>query len=134
MCISDGRLRLSINELSDHVLNVSSPGKLWANRWVFFAVTYDGMKAKNNVCWYFGDENSPARLDRTVSYARGSTGRGSGMLTIGNCNDTIHQQERDRQFRGKLRRIIIFGSRFGPLGALPLTGIRKHQRIPPLNP
>jgi len=135
-CLSDGRLRLSINELSDHVLNVSSPGKLWANRWVFFAITYDGTKAKDNVCWYFGNESSPARLDRTVSYARGPTGRGSGMLTIGNCNKTIPQQGRDRQFRGKLRRIMIFGSRFGPLGALSLTGIRKHQRqrIPSLKP
>ncbi|MCK5272089.1 MAG: PKD domain-containing protein [Sedimentisphaerales bacterium] len=134
VCLSDGRLRLSINELSDHVLNVSSPGKLWANRWVFFAITYDGTKAKDNVCWYFGDENSPAQLDRTVSYARGPTGRGSGMLTIGNCNKTIQRQGQDRQFRGKLRRIMIFGSRFGPLGALPLTGIRKHQRIPSLKP
>jgi len=128
VCLSDGRLRLSINELSDHVLNVSSPGKLWANRWVFFAITYDGTKAKNNVHWYFGDEDTLAQPDRTVSYAQGPTGRGSGMLTIGNCNDTIHQQERDRQFRGKLRRIMIFGSRFGPLGALPLTDIRKCQR------
>jgi len=128
VCLSDGRLRLSINELSDRVLNYSSPGKLWANRWLFFAVTYDGTKAKNNVHWYFGDEDTPARLDRTVSYARGPTGRGSGKLTIGNCNDTIHQQEQDRQFRGKLRRIMISGSRFGPLGALPLTKIRKCQR------
>ncbi|HUU90868.1 MAG TPA: DUF5605 domain-containing protein, partial [Phycisphaerae bacterium] len=48
-------------------------------------------------------------------------------LTIGNYNETIHGHGTDRQFRGSLRGILIFGSRMGPAGALSLETIRKHQ-------
>ena len=78
--------------------------------------------------WYFGDADSPAKLDRSTSYNRGPTGKGSGTLTVGNYNETIHRHGKDRQFRGRLRRIQVFGSRIGPQGALSLSAIRKHQR------
>jgi len=80
------------------------------------------------VRWYFSDINTPARLDKTNSYNRGDTGKGSGTLTVGNYNESIHQHGKDRQFRGRLGGIKIFGSRIGPRGALPLTDICKHQQ------
>ncbi len=88
---------------------------------------YDGTRRQDNVRWYFGDADTPAALDRTTTHAVGPTGAGSGTLTIGNYNETIHGHGTDRQFRGSLRGILIFGSRIGPTGALPLETIRKHQ-------
>jgi len=39
----------------------------------------------------------------------------------------MHRHGLDRQFRGKLRGIEIFGSRVGANGVLSLDTIRKHQ-------
>ncbi|MHC4207655.1 MAG: hypothetical protein ACYSTT_23620, partial [Planctomycetota bacterium] len=96
--------------------------------WTFFAVTYDGSKKKDNVRWYFGDADSPAMLDKITSYSRGPTGKGSGTLTIGNYNESIHRAGKDRQFRGSLRGIEIFGSRIAHRGALSLNDIRRRQQ------
>jgi len=126
--LQDGRLRLAVNEWPDRIANDSSPGKLHTDKWTFFAVTYDSTKNKNSVQWYFGDADTPAKLDRSTSYNRGPTGKGSGTLTIGNYNESIQRHGKDRQFRGRLRGIQIFGSRIGTRGALTLTEIRKHQR------
>ncbi|MBE0537102.1 MAG: DUF5060 domain-containing protein [Phycisphaerae bacterium] len=124
----DGRLRLAVNEWPDSAKNDSSPGKLMIDKWVFFAVTYDAAKTQDNVCWYFGDEAAPAGIDRKNTYSKGSTGKGSGPLTIGNYNETIHQHGKDRQFRGQIRGIRIFGSRISSQGALSQQAIRREQK------
>ena len=129
VCQGDGRLRLAVNQWPDRVSNDSSAGKIRVGRWVFFAVTYDGTQDRDNVRWYFGDAATPAALDRTTTHAAGPTGTGSGTLTIGNYNETIHEHGTDRQFRGSLRGILIFGSRVGAAAALPLETIRKHQEV-----
>lgn len=129
VCLQDGRLRLAINEWPDGIRNDSSPGKLRIGQWTFFAVTYDGTKTENNVHWYFGNSDVLAQLDGVTSYSRGATGKGSGPLTIGNYNQTIQQHGQDRQFRGWLRCIEIFGSRVGQRGALSLGDIHKRQRL-----
>jgi hypothetical protein len=121
-------MRLAVNEWPDRVKHDSSPGRLQIGRWTFFAVTYDAMKSKENVRWYFGDANHPARLVKTTSYSRGPTGTASGTLTIGNYNESIQQHGKDRQFRGSLRGIEIFGSRIGPRGVLSLSDIRQRQQ------
>ncbi|UCG56131.1 MAG: DUF1593 domain-containing protein [Phycisphaerales bacterium] len=126
----DGRLRLAVNEWPDGVSNDSSPGKIKVGKWVFFAVSYDSSKTQNTVHWYFGDEATPAQLDRTTNYSRGPTGTDSGPLTVGNYNTTIHRHGKDRQFRGWLRGITIFGSRTDSSGVLDLDTIRVHQRTP----
>jgi len=126
--LADGRLRLSVNEWPDHARNDSSPGKLRVGQWVFFAVTYDATRPRDNVRWYFGDENTPAALDRATTYNRGPTGTDSGPLTIGNYNPTIHRHGKDRQFRGSLRDIRILGSRVSSRGALGPAAIRRLQQ------
>ena len=128
VCLADGRLRLAVNEWPDRAQNDSSPGKIAVGKWVFFAVTYDATKTEDNVRWYFGDESAPALPDRTTTYARGPTGKGSGPLTVGNYNTTIHRHGADRQFRGQLRNITIHGSRLSSRGALGPAEIRKLQR------
>lgn len=116
--LADGRLRLSVNEWPDPVRNDSSPGKLAIGKWTFFAVTYDAAKPKDNVRWYFGGVGAPVELDRVSTYDAGSIGRGVGSLTVGNYNETMHGHGQDRQFRGEIRRLEIFGSRLGSRGAL----------------
>jgi len=125
--LGDGRLRLAVNEWPDGVRNDSSPHGLEVKKWAFFAVTYDGTRPRENVAWYLGGPGIPASLDRITSYNRGPTGTGSGVLTIGNYNPTIHRHGTDRQFRGQLHGIRILGSRAGSAGALPLAAIRKLQ-------
>ena len=125
--LRDGRLRLAVNEWPDRVRNDSSPGKLRTGKWTFFAVSYDGSGKKNNVCWYFDSPDSPAKLDRKTTYRAGPTGKDSGPLTLGNYNETIHKHGTDRQFRGRLHGIRIFGSKRGSDGALDRSTIRRLQ-------
>jgi len=127
---ADGRLRLAVNQWPDRVRNDSAPGKIRPGQWVFFAVAYDGTKRSDNVRWYFGGPKTPAALDRTTSHNAGATGKGSGPLTVGNYNTTIHRHGTDRQFRGQLHGVQIVGSRTGPGGALSLKGVRKLQTAP----
>ena len=125
---ADGAMRLAVNEWPDKVRNDSSPGQIRAKQWTFFAVTYDATGRAQNVRWYFGGAGKQARLDRTTSYFRGPTGAGSGALTIGNYNETIHRHGLDRQFRGRIRGLMIFGSRATARGALSAAQIRKYQK------
>ena len=126
---SDGAMRMAVNEWPDRIRNDSSKDKVRIGKWVFFAVTYDASKQKDNVCWYFGDEAAAAKLDRTNSYNNGPAGQGSGNLAIGNFNKTLQSAGLDRQFRGQIRRLQIYASRLSGRGALPLERIRELQKI-----
>jgi len=125
---ADGRMRLAVNEWPDHVSNDSSKGKVRIGKWTFFAVTYDASREKDNVCWYFGDEDEPAQLDRTTDYNNGAVGDGSGNLVIGNFNKTLQGAGLDRQFRGRIRGLQIYASRLGNRGALSVATIRERQQ------
>jgi len=126
---SDGAMRLAVNQWPDRIRNDSTKGRVQIGKWVFFAVTYDASKQKDNVCWYFGDEGSAAKLDRTNSYNNGPAGQGSGNLVIGNFNKTLQGAGLDRQFRGQIRRLQIYASRLSGRGALPLERIRQLQKM-----
>lgn len=52
-----------------------------------------------------------------------------GPMAIGNFNDTMKGFGLDRQFRGQIRSLQIFGSRVGRRGALALKDIAKQ--LPP---
>jgi len=90
-------------------------------------VTYDSTVSKGNVRWYFGDESTPADADTIVTYNRGATASDGGPLAIGNFNRTMQGHGYDRQFRGHLRGLEIYGSRIGPRGALSLEDIQDRQ-------
>ncbi|MFP4058745.1 MAG: nucleoside hydrolase-like domain-containing protein [Candidatus Brocadiia bacterium] len=125
--LADGRLRLAVNQWPDRCRDDSSPARLEVGHWTFFAVTYDAQAPKHNVRWYFGDHDTPAAPDRANAYRRGPTGAESGPLAVANYNPTLHRHGLDRQFRGTLARIRIFGRRTGGEGALGLEAIRKLQ-------
>ena len=126
---SDGAMRLAVNQWPDRIRNDSSKGKVQMGKWVFFAVTYDASKQKDNVHWYFGDEAAAAKLDRTNSYNNGPAGQGSGNLVIGNFNKTLQGAGLDRQFRGRIRGLQIYASRLGGRGALSLERIHDLQKM-----
>lgn len=130
VCHADGRLRLSVNQWPDGIENDSSPGKLKVGRWTFFAVTYDASQDRDNVSWYFSEPqevvgHAAVEFDRYTSYNAGPVAADPGPLVIGNFNDTMSGYGLDRQFRGEIRAIRIFGSRIGRRGALELEAIRK---------
>jgi hypothetical protein len=132
VCHSDGRLRLAVNEWPDSIRNDSSPGKLQVNQWTFFAVTYDGTRASDNVNWYFSppsDEPGRAALafDRTTSYHAGPVGMDIGPFAIGNFNETMLSYGLDRQFRGEIRALQLFGSRVGGRGAMTPERIEEYK-------
>ena len=126
---ADGAMRLAVNEWPDRIKNDSSDGKVRIGKWVFFAVTYDTSKRNDSVCWYFGDENRQARLDRKTDYNNGSVDQGSANLVIGNFNKTLQSAGLDRQFRGQIRGLQIYTSRLGGRGALTLERIRQLQKM-----
>ena len=131
VCHADGRLRLAVNQWPDRIENDSSPGKLQIAKWTFFAVTYDGTQARDNVAWYFGPPlDVPGRttiaLDRRTSHNAGQVAADIGPLAIGNFNQTMHSYGLDRQFRGEIRNLQIYGSRIGRRGALDLAKLATH--------
>lgn len=131
VCHADGRLRLSVNEWPDRIQNDSSPGKLRVGKWTFFAVTYDATQPRDNVRWYFSEpRDAPGEaavaLDRTTSYNAGPVDADIGPLAIGNFNGTMRSFGMDRQFRGEIRGLQIFGSRIGPRGAIDVKDITKY--------
>jgi len=130
VCHADGRLRLSVNQWPDRINNDSSAGKLAIGRWTFFAVSYDTSRSQENVAWYFSrpsDVPGPAEvvLDRKTTYNNGPVGGDLRGLTIGNFNETMRGYGLDRQFRGEIRGLQIFGSRLGGRGALTATEIMR---------
>ncbi len=128
---ADGRLRLAVNQWPDSVRNDSSPGKLQVGKWTFFAVTYDATQTGENVGWYFSAPlAAPARtdiaLDRRTSHHVGPVGADIGPLAVGNFNQTMHGYGLDRQFRGEIRALQLFGSRVGGRGAFSHPLILKY--------
>jgi hypothetical protein len=107
---------------------------LQAGKWTFFAVTYDSTQQEDNVCWYFGCPDAPATLDKKTTYRTGPTGADCGPLTVGNYNKTIHKRGTDRQFRGRLHGIQIFGSKVGAEGALDLRAVQRIHADAGLQP
>ena len=82
----------------------------------------------NNVSWYFSppqDEPGPAALalDCKTTYNVGPVAGDLGPLAIGNFNETMHSSGMDRQFRGQIRSLEIYGSRISGRGALSLEAI-----------
>ncbi len=132
VCLADGRLRLAVNQWPDSVRNDSSPGRLVVGKWTYFAVTYDAEAAGESVAWYFSaPRETPAKveiaLDRKTSYRNGPVGAEADCLAIGNFNRTMQGHGLDRQFRGDIMGLQIFGSRVTGRGAQDLETLRKNQ-------
>lgn len=128
--LGDGRMRLAVNQWPDQVKNDSSAGRLVVGKWTFFAVTYDATSNQGNVAWYFSDpadlpdSGGVVQLDRKNSYRVGAVGSPTGPLAIGNFNRTMRGHGWDRQFRGEIKGLKVFGSRISARGALKLETLQ----------
>lgn len=131
VCHADGRLRLAVNQWPDSVRNDSSPGKLVVGKWTFFAVSYDATQPRDNVAWHFSEPRdapgpTAVKLDRKTTYTAGPVAADPGPLVIGNFNETMRSYGLDRQFRGEIRALQIYGSRIGARGALDPQQVTQH--------
>jgi len=84
-----------------------------------------------NVCWYFSrvqDQPGEASLvlDRKTTYNAGPVAAEPGPLAVGNFNETMRSDVPNRQFRGEIRALQIFGSRISGRGALDLVVIKRY--------
>lgn len=136
VCHPDGRLRLAVNQWPDSVPTDSAPGRLQVGQWTSFAVTYDATRPDGNVAWYFsppGDEagSNAVQFDHRTTYRAGPVATEIGPLVIGNFNGTMRSYGLDRQFRGEIRDLQIFGSRLSERGALDVEAIRARFRALP---
>jgi len=122
--LADGRMRLAVNQWPDAVKNDSSPARLVPGKWTFFKVTYNAVSLRDNVAWYFSrpldqpDKNTAVHLDRRNTYNVGAVANEIGPLAIGNFNRTMKSYGYDRQFRGQIKDLNVFGSRISGRGAL----------------
>ena len=133
--LEDGRMRLAVNQWPDRVRNDSSPGKLVVGKWTFFAVTYDAISGRDNVAWYFSkpadlsDNRVAIQLDRRNTYNAGAVASWIGPLAIGNFNQTMQSYGWDRQFRGQVKGLMVFGSRIGRGGVLNLEALQDLKTV-----
>ena len=136
VCLADGRLRLGVNQWVDSVQDDSSPGRLQVGKWTSFAVTYDATRPDGNVSWYFSQpaaspDTAVVALDRRSTYRVGPVGTDVGPLVVGNFNETMRGYGLDRQFRGEIRALQVFGSRVGGRGALDADEINARFKSLP---
>jgi hypothetical protein len=137
---STGALSLGIRSWNDasgtaasNSGNITVDGAAGYNNWRFFAVTYDETLSSGHVKFYFGTSTSPAVLDRTVNYDRGSTGLNiAPSLTLGNHSTAARTGSVHAAFRGLMDEIRIFGSKTNGDGALSLSAILNLQGAAPL--
>jgi hypothetical protein len=133
--MDDGSLQIGVNQWPDNTPARSSPGyvtldpELGDGNWVFFAVTYDGTQALDNVKFYFGNANQEAQQDVIASYDRGPILQ-SGSLTVGNFGANVAARDEtgptggSRVFRGLMDELNVFNR------VLTLEEIQAVQKAP----
>jgi hypothetical protein len=116
---TEGRgLALSVNRGSA----LSNDGAFrHADRWIFFAVSYDGTGEADNVTFYVGGEKEPVRLVARTSIASGPVGAPNSRdpLILGNT------PEGDRPFAGLIDNIRIWADRSGGGAVLSATELEQ---------
>jgi len=139
----NGRLEFHVNEFNPGVDplvagHISSQGtiplntNLPVNNWVFFAVTYNGNATTDNLSFYFGNANSTATLDSTMTYNKGVmpvTGQltiGNYQLAAGNPTGRTTSGANGAAFRGLIDEVKVFSK------VLTLTEIQQQQITPAL--
>ena len=138
----DNSLQLAVNEsVGGSTANRSSPSMIINDtnhpvaNWIFFAVTYDGSLAANNLNFYWGDANNAATNDvvNPLTYNRGII-NSPGPLTLGNFNATTTSSGRTISgenaafFRGLIDEFHIFSR------VLTLAEIQQMQVAAPMPP
>ncbi len=111
-----GQLALNVN--GSPVTSTGTTAYAATQSWVFFAVTYDGTIASNNVKFYVGNTSTATSLNVTRSLAQGTTVNNTSAFSIGNLAGT-----NTRPFDGLMDDIAIYGSQTDNTGVLSLAQI-----------
>lgn len=120
---NDGRgLALSINR--DGILSNDAAFR-HADRWIFFAVTYDSTTDIGNVAFYAGGQNEPVRLILRSSLAAGPVGAQNprAALVIGNTH------EGNRPFAGLIDNVRLWTDADGGRAVLDLAALEQVRRL-----
>ena len=109
-----GNLDLEINNVGS-----TSTGARYADAgvWIFFAVTYDGTAAANNVRFYKGTRTNSVALLETRTLNQGRVLANSQSITIGNANSDGSLM---RPFDGWMDDVRVYGDKLNSSGALTL--------------
>ncbi|HEY0549957.1 MAG TPA: LamG domain-containing protein, partial [Verrucomicrobiae bacterium] len=99
-------------EIDGSASTMSSAQFSEVGQWIFFAVTYDGTTAANNVKFYKGTPSNAVTLVETRSLGTGRAATNSSGATFGNANGL------QRPIDGLLDDIRVFGSKTDNRGAL----------------
>lgn len=117
--VSDGSLKVGINQWPDNTIAVSSAGKITTNadataaNWRFFAIIYDS--SSGSLTFFFGDRATPATPDKTIAYNKGAVGTDIGRLAVGHFNIESQRTSRtSRMFRGLIDQVEVFNSVLTP--------------------
>ena len=97
-----------------------------ADRWVFYAYTYDGSSSGKNCLSYSGNEDLPVQRNWTASSPMGALGTTDTLkLVLG-----AHTAKGDLRYRGMLDNLRIFASRGDPRkGVLTLAQLEAVRQL-----
>jgi hypothetical protein len=98
---------------------------LHADRWIYFAVTYDGTSETDNVVFYAGGQTEPVRLVARASLAAGSVGAPTSRapLVVGNT------PEGDRPFAGLVDNVRLWTDRADGGAVLDLGDLERVRQL-----
>lgn len=92
-------------------------------KWVFWAISYDGIDTVDQVRFYYGSEDEPVREVGVFTVSGGAVRHsGNGQLVWGNT------ESGERPFRGLLDNLRFWGSTDGANGALKLDDLEAIRR------
>lgn len=123
----NGKLSLTVDNIAAATASVASYST--TSSWTFFAVTYDGTVAADNVTFYVGGvSTSVSQVGTVKSINAGAVNPfGAGNFSVGNSNGT------DRPFDGLMDNFRIFGTTSGSSGVLSLSDL-EALRMADLEP
>jgi hypothetical protein len=114
------RLRLAVDGAT-----VDSPnGSMTNTAWRFFAVTYDGSVAANNVRFYVGDGTTLSQVGSTLTLNQGAAAAHAGDLFIGRSRNA------NTATAGYMDNVRIFGSQADNSGVLTLSELNYWMNQP----
>jgi hypothetical protein len=115
-----GGLRLVVNGANAGTVGTSSYKAV--NSWVFFAVTYDGTLAANNLKYYVGTKTSAVALLATQTLNKGPALGNTLAFSIGNISSSFN-----RPFDGLLDNMRLFASPTDNKGVLSQAALESYR-------
>lgn len=119
--VNNGHLKLYVDSENNEADSIISTNADWAdvNKWVYFAVSYDGTKTTDNVKFYKGAVNSPIVLSSTQTLNKGS------VDVYGGTGLRLYISGQATPFDGYLDDMRIYGSKDNNEGSLSMEQLTE---------